>query len=956
MRALPQVDNNTLSLITWTGNKLNDAVNKNPFMSDKSPSFQSDPIWGTVLKANGNYALCSTNQITSPITYDMWLCPLNNVSGDFGNYSYMNDSQFWSTQGYAGHENEPWFHVDANNSITFQICAAEKGTTPANTLEPNKWNLYSFEFNSSRYAIYKNGVKLVDKAAVSSTYYGGWIRLFCGASSRLNNCLVGPIRISNICRHGFKNFSIEEWQKTQQEPLPSLPKFISQIRADSSSTTGIKDLQGNIWEVFNHTKLTHSPDPFGKNDAIKIESYGGAGNFLTLKQANAIWSKEIMPNFTLASWVKLDRARDRAHIFTINDKTRGSFSCTIILRENDIGYITYGTNYPDPMVPAGSNKQWFYLEVSFEDTLMRIFKNGKLLKEATVIRRFKNFHDVYNWLGQWPWEPNYSLNGSTFHIFDFCLIEGVLHKKNYTPPRSYLSFEDLFNKVSASSNSLVIQKNDITSRVPIYSSFRWQEGNPDHKISFYIPNTGIYSAVFGNTKQCIFHRNWIDGHNNVQSSALADVFGSRNVLRFDSSKGTNSFMNLAENIGQNYSFECFFKFSDNKDSNWIVGATTVNIAVNYVNNEYNLSWYLNSQNSSVLGGNGSWYVTPNQWYHLYFQYIGGMKFKIALDGIWSEDEMTTLKPEDNTWLLIGGWDDDSRRSNKISKSVIDMSYVFVYKTNNPPYNTFQSNFSRPMHAPSVKILNGRNVEYGMAPLLQDIQKSPIYFSIAGGKYGIDPTTDLANFEKANKIFHITNENGYVYDITCKTDWTSTNITPESNLIGAPLRTCTNGQYGMLVKNSGPDIVIGLDDFTFLMDFKIYGSKNLNPPSNEVYKARYYLIGGDLNALESSISEDMKWMNLGYAGNHPGNEWATITNLNLQYGKEYRIIEQRKDGVVDVWINGRHVYQGKLLIDMSGKVKYVAAPEATASMNLNGSIRNAVLWNKAVISMPGGGGS
>ena len=208
MRALPQVDNNTLSLITWTGNKLNDAVNKNPFMSDKSPSFQSDPIWGTVLKANGNYALCSTNQITSPITYDMWLCPLNNVSGDFGNYSYEGDGRFGSTQ-CAGYENEPWFYVDANNSITFQICAAEKGTTPANTLEPNKWNLYSFEFNSSRYAIYKNGVKLVDKAAVSSTNYGGWIRLFCGASSRLNNCLVGPIRISNICRHGFKNFSIE---------------------------------------------------------------------------------------------------------------------------------------------------------------------------------------------------------------------------------------------------------------------------------------------------------------------------------------------------------------------------------------------------------------------------------------------------------------------------------------------------------------------------------------------------------------------------------------------------------------------------------------------------------------------------------------------------------------------------------------------------------------------------
>ena len=93
MRALPQVDNNTLSLITWTGNKLNDAVNKNPFMSDKSPSFQSDPIWGTVLKANGNYALFSKNQINSPITYDMLLCQLNNASADCGRYRYNEDDR-----------------------------------------------------------------------------------------------------------------------------------------------------------------------------------------------------------------------------------------------------------------------------------------------------------------------------------------------------------------------------------------------------------------------------------------------------------------------------------------------------------------------------------------------------------------------------------------------------------------------------------------------------------------------------------------------------------------------------------------------------------------------------------------------------------------------------------------------------------------------------------------------
>lgn len=730
------------------------------------------------------------------------------------------------------------------------------------------------------------------------------------------------------------------------------PRFIFQIRTDPSSTTGIKDLQGNTWAVQNNQKLDYVQDPFGGNNAFKIDSLT-TWKWLVLKNGNALWSKDSIPNFTLAVWVKLERF---GHFGTTIPFSvcNGGYECIVLAvqastmsyQENGIKKITYAN--------TGDNSgKWNYFEWSFEGTTLRFFKNGKLLDTKTIPRSFAGLHQAANWIGQFQWEPNYGSNGSIFYLYDFCLLEGVLHKKDYEVPHSYLTLDNLGTLIAAN-KYLCVRKNGQVSRSPMYCPGRLWMANNEHKLNLYVLNTGLYSSLYGNTKQCTFHRNWVDVHNNVQAAAGTDIFGHNNVLRFDSSKGINSYMNLAENIGQNYSFECFFKFADNKNATWLVGATTVNIVIGYQNGVYTLSWRLNSQNNTVAGGNGRWTVVPNRWYHLYYQYVGGTRFKIALDGNWSKEEMTTLKPQDNTWLSIGGWDDDANGSNKAFKSIIDMSYVFVYKTGNPPYNAIKKGFTRPVHSIPVGTRNCQVVEYKMIPLLQDIQNSPIRFRVANGIYGIDPTVDLVNFEKESKIFHITNEDGCASDITGKTEWTDTDIVPELDLNGSPLATQHAEKYGSLIKTGGPDIIIGLNDFTFLIDIKIYGPKNISTAAGEEYKKRYYLIGGDINALESSISEDMKWMNLGYAGNHPGNEWATITGLDLKYGQEYRIIEQRKNGIVDVWINGRHVYQGKLLIDMSGKIRYVAAPETTASMNLNGSIRNAVLWNKAVIPMPGGG--
>lgn len=217
-------------------------------------------------------------------------------------------------------------------------------------------------------------------------------------------------------------------------------KLIFQLRADPSSSTGVKDLQGNIWAVEGNSKLEIGKDPFEGNNAFKIDALNGS-KWLVLKSGNALWNKDSIPNFTLATWMKIEKFGGNGFALPLSICGNGHASLSPMVCGNSMQYLYDGTASPQAVTKTDDNTTgWNYFEFGFEGTILRIFRNGKLLSTNTITRSFAGLHQDLNWIGQYQWWLNYGVNGSTFYLCDYCLMEGVLHRANYEVPKQIMEW------------------------------------------------------------------------------------------------------------------------------------------------------------------------------------------------------------------------------------------------------------------------------------------------------------------------------------------------------------------------------------------------------------------------------------------------------------------------------------------------------------------------------------
>lgn len=215
-------------------------------------------------------------------------------------------------------------------------------------------------------------------------------------------------------------------------------KFLSRVRYDATSSTGVKDLEGNTWEVQNHTKLSNGADPFDGQEAIFV-----CGNsdqqILRLISGTSKFLNVNVPNFTVATWLKpIMFGGWKAAIFY------QFYNALFSVRPNGMGMGSHGSTENWTTTPNEINK-WAYYEISFEGNMIRFFKNGHMIYSNANHWRNDGHICARNGdtrIGSWLTNQSYSQNTSKFYIYDFDVIEGVAHTSDYDVPNYAISFDD----------------------------------------------------------------------------------------------------------------------------------------------------------------------------------------------------------------------------------------------------------------------------------------------------------------------------------------------------------------------------------------------------------------------------------------------------------------------------------------------------------------------------------
>lgn len=488
-----------------------------------------------------------------------------------------------------------------------------------------------------------------------------------------------------------------------------------------------------------------------------------------------------------------------------------------------------------------------------------------------------------------------------------------------------------------------------TLKVPTYNNYELDHIFCDHRANAWVKRSDIVSCFpFKVDAADIYGAQWTK-HGNVafmtDTTKQAWEIG-RQFYRCTNTDTVNSWLDISTNLGPNCSFECWFRLSSSSQAKVradIMASTDFGIAADIENGKCTLCTYgqvktPNGDANITMSGIPS---TLNTWHHLFYCAVG-TKLLIAVDGKWIKD-VIPIKSADTVYFHLGNWDDTNR---DLKGSIVDFAAICLRKTDRPlPKDTMSAGFRLVECWREYSVRNGMIGEPRWSYLRQDIQNSRFYAKTAGGTYGVDPLVNPMEYEKDSQLMCITDVGGRFADNTGKTQWTATNVYPCNQYYQAPYSFFTGGKFGKFIKSGGQDIVIGKSDFTFSVDFYIYGPNNYAQKKYD-WENYHGIMSGETNALLVELYTNMEAIGFGLSGNSAG--WHMFANNMMKFNTWYRLIIQRRKGVANAWLNGIHVLVNAVdTKDYSGKITWIGGYEDTERLNLRGAINNITIWNKAL---------
>ena len=237
------------------------------------------------------------------------------------------------------------------------------------------------------------------------------------------------------------------------------------------------------------------------------------------------------------------------------------------------------------------------------------------------------------------------------------------------------------------------------------------------------------------------------------------------------------------------------------------------------------------------------------------------------------------------------------------------------------------------------------------PLMQDTVNSNVHVRVANGIYCNDPYADPTNVFTGNKLMHLKNVKGALKDLTGRTSWAASQVSVPGGNDGRIVFGNAANNRGYLALNNSTNICVYNGNFTVLIDFLLYGKNNFKLATDNTsswYNAHEFMSGGN-GTFMIRLRDNLQSVLFGCTS--ANNAYCLERNLPfaLAVNKEHRLIIQRKSNFYDGWIDGVHAFSGLLKVGniCNAGQTIIGARGDKNQGNINGHIRNFVIWNRAV---------
>lgn len=657
--------------------------------------------------------------------------------------------------------------------------------------------------------------------------------------------------------------------------------------------------------------------------------------------------------FTIDFWAKCENWKNYLTFFSIGKKN-SAFGLFTQNWNNESAEICLGKyNDTNASFHMNMDNEWHHYAVTYDGKAFNLYIDGKKKIDNFIFELTVKKDDVIRFGGLSTASKDFWFSG---YIDEIRISDCVRDDSEFNPPEApYIASGNYTTESLKDSYYYSLHRRDkkIDSDIATPNAIEYLPEWSKHKINFWIERPEVYSWI-----PCQETGDEMLGHKwNKIGDIKFDNDATKNkgdigygYLRVDNTQGKNSYLVRETDVTSDYGFSCWFRLASTSGQFSIIGSSGFNITATIIGGgraRIQLGSNVNNAKMKTVAGFnrtiGDYEL--NVWHHAFVYSVSG-RFRVAIDGKWVGEE--SIVPEDEAPVeTLGGWNNPTVGANK---SIIDYCEIYTVKSKTPLWEGMSENgFRPPMTTYPFAVRGGRLYEHRFAPLIQDIVNPKIGCRIEDSVYGRDPFVDIENCDKEHQIIHITNVNNTPKDITGRTIWNMTNVYPKDIYALAPLDFHHGNTWGNLVKNNsdGHDIILGTSNFTFLIDLCLQGSKE--GLTSGVNNQSSYIVDGERFALHMAISPDLRNIVLDCSTQ---NRYIYIKDVNFQIGKEYRVILQRRDGVLSAWVNGMNVLKDTpCTYNLSGRILYLCGNN-TGNVNttLNGFIRNIVIWDKALVDV------